>query len=250
MDVEQIKVKGVIIMAISLTGLSSGQGDVYSSLLSSSTASSGSSDLLGTSTLLTDYASIKNGSYGKMMKAYYQKQTETEETTSSGKTNSEKKDTLSATSANAAYKSAEKLSKAKFSEENRDTLYENVSSFVKDYNSMMKNATDSDISNVRKQANWLYDTSYANYKLLSSVGITLNADRTLSLNEDIFKKADISTVKNVFSGMGSFTDNVTSKASQIYRYANGGDSITAKTYTSNGTYSQVNTENSTLNSVT
>ena len=233
-------------MAISLTGLTSGQGDVYSNLLSS--ASSSSSDVFGTSTLLTDYASIKNGSYGKMMKAYYQKQEETEEASSS--TDKEKKDTTSATSTSASYKSAEKLSTAEFSEENKDTLYENVSSFVEDYNSMMKNATNSDISNVRKQANWLYDASYANYKLLSSVGITLNSDRTLSLDEDTFKKADISTVKSLFSGVGSFADKVASKASQIYRYANGGASVTTKTYTSAGTYTQTNTEDATINSVT
>lgn len=236
-------------MAISLTGLSSGQGDVYSNLLSSAASSSTTGlDAFGATSLLTDYASIKNGSYGKMMKAYYQKQGEAEETSSS--TDKEKKDTTSATSASASYKSAEKLSTVEFSEEKKDALYESVSSFVKDYNSMMKNATNSDISNVRKQANWLYDASYANYKLLSSVGITLNADRTLALDEDTFKKADISTVKSLFSGVGSFADKVSSKASQIYRYANGGASVTTKTYTSTGTYTQTNTEDATINSVT
>ena len=235
-------------MAISLTGLSAGQGDVYSNLLSSNASSSSSSDVFGSTTLLTDYASIKNGSYGKMMKAYYQKQEESEETSSTS--DKDKKDTTTATSASDCYKSTEKLNTEEYSEENMDSLYESVSAFIEDYNSMMKSAANSDISNVRKQAEWLNDTTYTNFKLLSSVGITMNTDRTLSLDEDIFKKANVTTIKNLFSGSGSFADKVSAKASQIYRYANGGASVTTKTYTSTGTYTQTNTEDATINSVT
>lgn len=238
-------------MAIGITGLTSGKGDVYSNLLSSAAASSTSgSDVFGSTTLLSDYASIKNGSYGKMMKAYYQKQEETDETSSASKTEKEKKDTVTASSASGAYKSVEKLNAEDFTEENMDKLYEDVSSFVKEYNSMMKNASNSELDNVRKQADWLNDTTYANFKLLSSVGITMNTDRTLSLDEDIFKKAKVSTVKSLFSGAGSYADRVSTKASQIYRYANGGSSITAKSYTSSGSYSQTNTEASAIDSVT
>ena len=58
-------------MGISLNGLNSGLADTYSSLLSG--AGSGSSGGFDGSSLLTDYAAIKNGSYGKMMKSYYSK---------------------------------------------------------------------------------------------------------------------------------------------------------------------------------
>lgn len=239
------------IMAISITGLTSGKGDVYSNLLSSGTVSSASGlDAFGSTSLLSDYASIKNGSYGKMMKAYYQKQEDASETSSDSKTEKEKKDTVTASSASSAYKSAEKLNAEDFSEDNKDNLYTSISSFVKEYNSMIKNASNSELDNVRKQADWLNDTTYANFKLLSSVGITMNTDRTLSLDEDIFKKANVSTVKSLFAGNGSYADRVSAKASQIYRYANGGSSITAKSYTSTGSYSQTNTEASTINSVT
>ena len=70
-------------MGISLNGLNSGMQDMYSSLLG------GSGD--GASTLLSDYASIKNGSYGKMMKSYYAKINEEEEETAS-KSKSDKKE--------------------------------------------------------------------------------------------------------------------------------------------------------------
>lgn len=72
-------------MGIGLNGLGSGLTDTYSSLLGGGTGS-GSSDM---SSLLSDYASIKNGSYGKMMKSYYAKVDEEDE--SSSKSSSKKK---------------------------------------------------------------------------------------------------------------------------------------------------------------
>ena len=57
-------------------------------------------------------------------------------------------------------------------------------------------------------------------------------------------------MKTLFNGAGSFADKVSSKASQMYRYANEGKSVTAKNYTSSGTYSTTNTTESTINSAT
>ena len=58
--------------------------------------------------------------------------------------------------------------------------------------------------------------------MLAKAGITMNADRTLSINEKTFKKATMSTLKTLFKGTNSFADQVSNKASQIYRYANNG----------------------------
>lgn len=236
-------------MGISLNGLNSGLADTYSTLLGGGSSSSES----GVSSLLTDYASIKNGSYGKMMKAYYAKAAADEDDESSSKKTSSgsgEKDALTASSASSTYKSAEKLSTMEFSEDNLDEAYNAVSDFVKNYNSLIKNGSSSKNSDVQKQAEYLYDTMYSNYKLFAKVGITLNADRTLSLDEDTFKKGNTSTMKTLFNGVGSFADKVSSKASQMYRYANEGKSVTAKNYTSSGTYSTTNTTDSTINSTT
>ena len=54
-------------MGINLTGLNSGLADTYSTLLGGMSGSSDGSG--GVSSLLGDYAAIKNGSYGKMMKS-------------------------------------------------------------------------------------------------------------------------------------------------------------------------------------
>lgn len=215
-------------MGIGLNGFNSGMTDIYSGLLG------GSSSTDAASTLLTDYASIKNGSYGKMMKAYYAKTSE-EESTSSGK-NSKTKETdgASASAARKFYETASKMSSLDFSEGNIDELYDKVSAFIDDYNTMIKNASNSKIDAVKAQADAINDYTYSNYKLLAKLGITMNSDRTLSIDEDTFKKVDsktgatnIPTLKNLFQGIGSYADKLTDRASKIYRASGESESITS-----------------------
>ena len=224
-------------MGISLNGLNSGMADTYSTLLG---GMGGSDDAGGVSSLLGDYAAIKNGSYGKMMKSYYAKMKK-QEAEESGETKQTKagkvKDNASASAAASLYKSASALTSLNYddrSEENIGKITDSVSAFVKDYNSLMKNAGKSENSTVQKQAESLYNSYYSNYKLFAKVGITMNSDKTLSFDEDSMKKAladtehaNGATVKTLFGGIGSFADKAVNKASQIYRAAGGGDSVTS-----------------------
>ena len=224
-------------MGINLTGLNSGLADTYSTLLGSM---SGSDDADGVSSLLGDYAAIKNGSYGKMMKSYYAK-LEKQEAEESGETSKSKagkiKDSASASAAASLYKSASALGSLNYddrSEENIGKISDAVSAFIKDYNSLMKSADKSENATVKKQAESLYNSYYSNYKLFSKIGITMNSDKTLSLDEDTLKSklADTehgngATVKTLFGGIGSFADKAVNKASSIYRAASGGDSVTS-----------------------
>ena len=224
-------------MGINLNGLNSGMADTYSTLLGSM---SSSDDAGGVSSLLGDYAAIKNGSYGKMMKSYYGK-LEKQAAEESGETSSQKagkiKDSSSASAAASLYKSASALGSLNYddrSEENIGKISDAVSSFIKDYNSLMKSASSSENSTVQKQAESLYNSYYSNYKLFSKIGITMNSDRTLSLDEDTLKNAladtehgNGATVKTLFGGIGSFADKAVNKASSIYRAASGGDSVTS-----------------------
>lgn len=224
-------------MGINLNGLNSGMADTYSALLG---GMGGGDDVGGMGSLLSDYAAIKNGSYGKMMKTYYAK-LEKQEAEESGKTDSKKagkvKDSASASAAHSLYKSASTLTSLNYddrSEENIDKITDSVSSFIKDYNSLMKSAAKSENATVQKQAESLYNSYYTNYKLFAKVGITMNSDRTLSFDEDSMKKAlqdtehgNGATVKTLFGGIGSFADKAVNKASQIYRAAGDGDSVTS-----------------------
>lgn len=224
-------------MGISLNGLNSGMADTYSTLLGGMSGSDGAG---GVSSLLGDYAAIKNGSYGKMMKSYYAK-LERQEAEESGETDQKNagkvKDSASASAAASLYKSASALGSLNYddrSEENIDKITDSVSSFIKDYNSLMKSAAKSDNTTVQKQAESLYNSYYSNYKLFAKVGITLNSDKTLSFDEDSMKKAladtehgNGATVKTLFGGIGSFADKAVDKASRIYRAAGDGESVTS-----------------------
>lgn len=235
-EVEQHYMEGCN-MGISLNGLSSGLADTYSTLLSG--AGSGSSDGFDGSTLLTDYAAIKNGSYGKMMKSYYAKlktQESEEEDKSSTSKSKKVKDASSASAANSLHKSASRLGSLNYddrSEENVQEITDAVSSFIKDYNSLMKSGAKSENSTVKKQTDALYDSYYSNYKLFAKIGITMNSDRTLSLDEESFKKCftddsgRVGTIKTLFGGIGSFADKAVDRASRIYRAAGDGEAVTS-----------------------
>lgn len=224
-------------MGINLTGLNSGMADTYSTLLG---GMSGSDDSSGMGSLLGDYAAIKNGSYGKMLKSYYNK-LEKQEAEESGKTNQKKagkvKDSASASAAQSLYKSASTLEGLNYddrSEKNIAKITDAVSAFVKDYNNLMKNADKSSNTSVQKQAESLYNSYYSNYKLFAKVGITMNSDKTLSFDEDTMKTAlsdtehaKGATVKTLFGGIGSFADKAMNKASQIYQAAGDGESVTS-----------------------
>ena len=239
-------------MGTSISGLDSGASNIYSSLLGGSSSSSGT----GASTLLTDYASIKNGSYGKMMKAYYAKQKaaeEADEDSATSKKNS--KTTTDASAASAAkefYDTASKMSGLNYSADNIDELYDNVSAFIKDYNSMITSASKSKNSTVQSQADSLNDYVYQNYKLLAKVGITMNSDRTLSVDEDTFKKVNektgatnVPTLTTLFKGIGSFADKATDRASRIYSAASDGDSVTSSKAKYAGTTGSASTSSTT-----
>ena len=167
-------------MGIGVNGLSSGLNDTYSALLG---GGAGSGEVGGAS-LLSDYASIKNGSYGKMMKSYYAKvkDAEAEEETSKSGSKTKEKDAASASAARKFYETATGMNALDYSADNIDELYDKVSAFVKDYNSMMKAASKSNNSEVKAQADALNDYMYQNYKLFAKVGITMNANRTLSID--------------------------------------------------------------------
>ena len=108
---------------------------------------------------LSDYASIKNGSYGKLVKAYYAKQDA--DKMSSGK-DSVQKSTLMKTGADALKKSADALSNASLWEKKKITkkdektgeetevedydweaITKAVKSFVEDYNDVIEKSGES-----------------------------------------------------------------------------------------------------------
>ena len=206
------------------------------------------------SNLLSDYASIKNGSYGKLMKAYYAKM-DADNASLTG--DSAQKLTLMRSSADSLKKSADALNNSslwekkkitktdeKTGEENEiedydwDAITKAVKSFVEDYNSIVEAAGKSDTKNVLRNAAWMTGIADKAQNLLSQVGITIGKGNKLELDEDALKKANITTLKSLFTGYGSFADKISQKAGIISNVAaNAAASAKGATYTSSGGYS-------------
>ena len=183
---------------------------------------------------LGDYAAIKNGSYKKLLKAYYAKQDAEKSAVSS---ESMKNSSLVKSSADALKKSANALNNEALWEKKEDydwdAITKAVKSFVDDYNSLVKLAGNSDSKDVLRNAVWMTGMTEANDNLLSKAGITVGKGNQMELNEDILKKADISTLKTLFTGHNSLADKIATKANSISNAA----ARTSGTYRNNGTYS-------------
>ena len=206
------------------------------------------------SNLLSDYASIKNGSYGKLLKAYYAKQ-DAENASMSG--DSRQKLALMRSSADSLKKSADALNDASLWEKKKikkkdeetgeetetedydwDSIAKAVKSFVEDYNAVVGQAGDSDTKNVLRNAMWMTGITDSVEKLLSQVGITIGKGNKLELDEDALKEANVTTLQSLFTGTGSFADKISQKAGSLSNAAaNAAARVKWTTYTSNGSYS-------------
>lgn len=119
---------------------------------------------------------------------------------------------------------------------NTDAIYKAVSSYVEQYNNLMKSAGNANVVSIRASAASIGDYTKANEKALSVIGISVNEkDKTLSLDEEAFKSADMADVKALFQGSGSYAYQVASKASSI-NYQAQYEASKASTYNSGGVY--------------
>ena len=245
----------------------------YSFLFSS--LGSGAAGVSG-STFLSDYASIKNGSYAKLMKAYYSQNSNDSVKKLAGSTvkktvSDTEKTALNKvqTTTDALKESADTLlengSKSVFAQKDITTkdengvesttrgydvegIYKAVNDFVTNYNSVIHAANDSDNEKVVNKTSSLASSTYANIKLLNKIGITMNEDSTLSIDKDTFTKADMGTVKSLFNGNGSYGYRASAQASLI-NFAADREASKGSTYTVGGTLNSYYSSGSLFNSI-
>ncbi len=174
---------------------------------------------------VTDYASIRNGSYGKLMKAYYDIDDSAAKKTDSKNDTDDTDHTLmnikSATadlkkSAQALYSSKTLFEKNKDGEYDMEAIYDKVSKFIDDYNSAVGSVGAAETSSLAKAGASLVNAVSENADMFDKMGITINSDCSLSINKTKFMESKISDVKSMFNGVGSFAYQIGSKASRIY----------------------------------
>lgn len=190
----------------------------------------------------TQYASIRNGSYGKLTKAYYAKDAEEKKSnkTNSDKTNSTTKKNVDIdstglskmrTESDGLKSSAEKLSKSElYRQADMDKIAAAVKDFASEYNDVIAQSSKVNSKDVSSNVKLMTSMTDTMSKALSKVGISVGQDGKLSVNEDTLKNSDANTVKSLFSGTYSYGAQVADKASEISKAA----LMSASTYSSNG----------------
>ncbi|MDY3888197.1 MAG: hypothetical protein SOZ17_03200 [Agathobacter sp.] len=196
---------------------SSSIGVLFSSLnpRSSGLSSAGVSDMLGIS--YSDYATIRNGSYGKLVKAYYKQDgkvpfgdavnDKAEKEDSEKELSSiigESKNLQSSLEALMSSKALSGGTSDSDDSEQKEVAWKEVSSFVKSFNSLMDKTENSGTSGVKKGVESLIQLTTENSKALKSIGITIGKDNQLTIKEEDYKKADLSKVKNLFYNKGGY----------------------------------------------
>lgn len=194
----------------------------YSYLFQSLSSSSGG---MGNLNFLSDYASIRNGSYGKLLKTYYAKKQDSGTEGSSKPSRSgdvldkileQKKNpkvSKDVQEANAnlttglstmrtsvsALQNSQTYTDTANGRSAEDKVVSAVKDYVSDYNNVLKAARGSTLTNKTAYVANMMSSTAANADKLSEIGVTVNRDGTLSLSAEKLKATDISKVQELFS---------------------------------------------------
>lgn len=229
-----------------------------------STGSNSSSNWMSNLTSLTaDYNSIRSGSYRKLVKAYYSKNSEKNDSTKKDESVTKKQNAadtklsqtkadgedlaasakaLTATGTKSLFKQKEITTTGEDGKEvtkldyDRNALYKAASAFVEDYNSMVSSGSKGNSTNILSKTLQMTKTTNANKNLLSDVGITIKDGNKLSIDEETFKNADINKVKSLFQGNSSYAGRVAQKATEISAAAQTEASKGSGLYNNSGSY--------------
>lgn len=234
---------------------SSSVSTLFSSLGSSKSTGSG---LFGIN--LSEYASIRSGSYGKLMRSYFSMDSTKGTSKSDDSTKNTIEDLATTTSTSkdstktlAAIESDAKeltdSAKALYTRSNNkvftkdsggsydtDKIYKAVKRFADDYNFMLDTAGKSSTNRISRSVSSMKNETSYNEKPLKEIGITVD-EKTgrLSVDETTFKSADTEKIKNLFNGTGSYAYSVATKAAMTESYAKS-EAAKSNTYTKDGTY--------------
>ncbi|WP_022747607.1 hypothetical protein [Lachnobacterium bovis] len=211
--------------------------------------------------LSSDYSTVKSGNYRQLINSYIKeiggnKNTRklnledtdslarikeslnpSKESKTSTSTSKESNKTIAEVEkkANDLINSAKELNIDKKLYDDTDKTFDKVKDFVNKYNDLVKEKSDIKSSTVEKSFENMITTTKSNEKLLSKVGITVNEDKTLKIDEDVFKKADKDTLKLLFADNASYGYSTRLNASMIEMNAKN-EANKSNTYNINGAY--------------
>ena len=187
-----------------------------------------------------DLSLMRSGVYTKMLKSYYAKQTSSTDKTSSSGKNSSSEDYLNTindkisklktstsdealssikSEANQMKKAADAVTAIDYDKTPGDAVYSKVKDLVNTYNSLAKQTGKSDLVSISQSRTWMVNDTKAHEAQWNKIGITMEDDQTLTIDEKKFKEASTSDIKNFLSGASGYASRLSTKANGFYQLA-------------------------------
>ena len=222
----------------------------YSFLFSNVNGSNNSNNIFN-SINLSDYNSIKSGTYGKLLKEYYKK-ADTDEIDSTSKKNTVNKSDSEAikelkqiqTDGNALRDAASKLmqrgSSSALGSDDMNKAYAAVKDFADKYNTLMEEGSESDSKSIKRTAEGMVELMKDYKESLNEIGITIDKDNKLVVDKDAFMKSSMDKVQDLFRGNNSLSYLTSMRAITISNTAYS-ESNKSNLYTGNGSYTAPST---------
>jgi len=191
-----------------------------------------------TSSLFGEFANKKTGSYRRLLKTYYSDQKKaaseikkTKDELSSLK--SQKGDKTTYEKVNPALNSmkkesdglktaAEALGKeelwnTKDGEYDIEKITGAIKSFANEYNDVIDQTSKVSSKSISQTANYMKSLTNTMSKALAKVGVNVDKEGKISVDEDVLKKADIKSLKSIFGGKASYGSQIAERAQEISR---------------------------------
>lgn len=187
-----------------------------------------------------DLSLMRSGVYTKMLKSYYAKQTSSTDKTSSSGKNSSSEDYLNTindkisklktstsdealssikSEANQMKKAADAVTALDYDKTSGDAVYSKAKDLVNTYNALAKQTGKSDLVSISQSRTWMVNDTKAHEAQWNKIGITIEDDQTLTIDEKKFKEASTSDIKNFLSGASGYASRLSTKANGFYQLA-------------------------------
>ena len=215
----------------------------YSSLFNSLPKTNESSGG-GLTNLATEYNSIRSGSYGKLLSAYYKKMNGGDSATEAMQKETANRQLVggNASSLKSAAKTLSKIDFSDTSDAGKEKSLKSVKDFISAYNSVIDTADDVNSKSILRNAVWMTNITGKSAGLLNELGISVGKDNKLTLDETKWANANNSTKTALFNGRQGFAEKMVYKASQMTNFSAEKASFTASAYKDNGDYTKVNAQ--------
>lgn len=211
----------------------------YSSLFSSLPKKDESTN--GFENLATEFNSIRSGSYGKLLSAYYKKMNSGDSATEAMQKETANRQLVGG-NASSLKSAAKTLSKVDFYDDSEGAdakKLKAVKDFISAYNSVIDTADDVNSKGILQNAVWMTNITKKSAGLLNELGISIGDNNQLTLDETKWANANNSTKSALFNGRQSFAEKMVYKAGQMTNFSAEKASYTASAYKDNGDYTKV-----------